>query len=412
MRITASASLALIAALAGTAGSAYATQPPDSVKSDSAANTAMGASALADLTTGTSNTAAGDQALLKNSDGSYETAFGAQALYSNTTGQNNTATGAGALSSNTTGNFNSAFGSLALGNNVTGNDNTAMGLNALIGGPAGNDNTAVGYSALFDTGGQQNTAVGSQALYANFSGSSNTAIGFQAAYNTTGVSNTALGRLALVGNTTGDRNIGVGDHGGQNLTTGSYNIEIGNDGSSSDNGVIRIGTAGSQTATYIAGIDTAKVTGAAVYVTSSGQLGVLASSERYKTAIAPMDSTTEKLKQLRPVTFHLKTDPDGAVQYGLIAEEVDKVYPELVIRDDAGKVQGVRYDELAPMLLNEMQKEAQQLSAQEATVKIQGEALAEIGELKQQVAELTQLNQSMQAALYELQAKNERVAMR
>jgi hypothetical protein len=287
-----------------------------------------------------------------------------------------------------------------------------MGLNALIGGPAGNDNTAVGYSALFDTGGQQNTAVGSQALYANFSGSSNTAIGFQAAYNTTGVSNTALGRLALVGNTTGDRNIGVGDHGGQNLTTGSYNIEIGNDGSSSDNGVIRIGTAGSQTATYIAGIDTAKVTGAAVYVTSSGQLGVLASSERYKTAIAPMDSTTEKLKQLRPVTFHLKTDPDGAVQYGLIAEEVDKVYPELVIRDDAGKVQGVRYDELAPMLLNEMQKEAQQLSAQEATVKIQGEALAEIGELKQQVAELKQLNQSMQAALYELQAKNERVAMR
>jgi hypothetical protein len=88
-------------------------------------------------------------------------------------------------------------------------------------------------------------------------------------------------------------------------------------------------------------------------VTSSGQLGVLASSERYKTAITPMGENTKKLEQLRPVSFHLKTDPKGAVQYGLIAEEVDKVYPELVIRDDTGKIQGVRYDELAPMLLNE-----------------------------------------------------------
>jgi hypothetical protein len=405
-------SLALIAALAGIAGLAHATQPPDSVKSDSEWNTAMGANALADLTTGTNNTAAGDEALEKNTDGSYATAFGAQALYSNTTGQNNTAAGNGALSSNTTGNYNSAFGSLALSGNVTGDDNTAVGLNALVGGPSGNDNTALGYSALFNTSGQQNTAVGSQALYANSGGSSNTAIGFESAYNTTGVANTALGRLALSSNTTGEFNIAVGDHGGQNVTTGSYNIEIGNDGSSSDNGVIRIGTAGSQTTTHIAGISTAQVTGAAVYVTSSGQLGVLASSERYKTAITTMGSATQKLQQLRPVTFHLKADPLGAVQYGLIAEEVDKVYPELVIRDEAGKIQGVRYDELAPMLLNEMQKQAQHLTAQQATLKVQGRELAEIGELKRQIAELKQLNQSMQAALWDLQAKSERVAMR
>ena len=104
----------------------------------------------------------------------------------------------------------------------------------------------------------------------------------------------------------------------------------------------------------IAGIESSKVTGSAVYVTTTGRLGVLASSERYKTAIEPMGANTAKLSQLRPVTFKLKTDAEGTRQYGLIAEEVDRVYPELVIRDEAGKVQGIRYDELAPMLLNEI----------------------------------------------------------
>ena len=137
------------------------------------------------------------------------------------------------------------------------------------------------------------------------------------------------------------------------------------------------------------------MTGAAVYVTSSGQLGVLASSERYKTAIVPMGENTNKLQQLRPVSFHLKTDPNGALQYGLIAEEVAKVYPELVIRDAAGKIQGVRYDELAPMLLNEVQQQQDQLR-----------------DIKRQVAELKQINEAMQAAISKLQGKDERVAMR
>jgi hypothetical protein len=133
--------------------------------------------------------------------------------------------------------------------------------------------------------------------------------------------------------------------------------------------VTRIGKPGSQTSVYIAGIESAQVTGGAVYVTSKGQLGVLASSERYKTTIVPMGARTEKLKQLRPVSFHLKTDPNGVVQYGLIAEEVDRVYPELVIHDDAGKIHGVRYDELAPMLLNELQRQQQTLAAQAAEIR-------------------------------------------
>ncbi len=158
-----------------------------------------------------------------------------------------------------------------------------------------------------------------------------------------------------------------------------------------------------QTAAYIAGIENAKITGSAVYVTASGQLGVLASSERYKTAIAPMvASNIEKLQQLRPVSFHLKSDPKGAVQYGLIAEEVDKVYPELVIRDEQGKIQGVRYDELAPMLLNEVQQQ-QRINAAQA---------AEIRDLKSQIFELNDLKQEIRATLLQLQAKDKLVARR
>ncbi len=125
-------------------------------------------------------------------------------------------------------------------------------------------------------------------------------------------------------------------------------------------------------------------------MTSAGQLGVLGSSERYKTDITPLGPRTEKLQQLRPVSFHLKTDPRGTLQYGLIAEEVAKAYPELVIRDGAGKIQGVRYDELAPLLLNEVQQQQHKLAAQDA-----------------KLAELKAL-----AATLMPQARNERVAVR
>jgi Chaperone of endosialidase len=207
-----------------------------------------------------------------------------------------------------------------------------------------------------------------------------------------------MGNQALYSNTTGSFNIGIGYEAGYYLTTGSSNIEIGNRGVAADNGIIRIGQPGVQTQTYIAGIATAQITGAAVYVAANGHLGVLASSERYKTAIAPIGSSTEKLDQLRPVSFHLKNDPNGAVQYGLIAEEVDKVYPELVIRDETGKIQGVRYDELAPILLREMQQQAteiRRLNEESAALKAK---TGKIDELIRQVAELSNRQQELHAA--------------
>jgi hypothetical protein len=271
---------------------------------------------------------------------------------------------------------------------VTGNYNTAIGDRALEGNPPPENSGLVP--------GSWNTAAGAEALRNNVSGSYNTASGGQALlHNQVGNENTALGINALLSNTTGSNNIGVGQNAGWRVTTGSNNIHIGAAGSSGDTGKIRIGTQGIHTATYIAGIAGTHVTGAAVYATSTGQLGVLASSEHYKTAITSMGSGTEKLRQLRPVSFRLKTDPKGDVQYGLIAEEVAKVYPELVIRDSAGKIEGVRYEELAPMLLNEMQKQQTKLQS-----------------LEEEVAQLKKGNEAMQAAISELRAKDQVVAER
>jgi hypothetical protein len=174
-----------------------------------------------------------------------------------------------------------------------------------------------------------------------------------------------------------------------------------------EGGTIRIGASGSQTTTYIAGIARTPLEGSQVVISRNGQLGVLASSERYKTAIVSMGSNSAKLQQLRPVTFHLKTNPVGALQYGLIAEEVDKVYPDLVIRDDAGKIQGVRYDELAPMLLNEVQLQQKQIAAQSDTIAVQGNQLRD---MQQRFAQLEVVNHAIQAALLKLQASPERVA--
>jgi hypothetical protein len=251
-----------------------------------------------------------------------------------------------------------------------------------------------------------NTATGYGALYSNINGVSNVASGYEALYsNSSGLSNTATGVHALANNTTGSSNTGVGYHAGANLTTGSNNIDIGSPGAAGDNNTIKIGVQGTQTATYIAGIYGHSLTGSEVVVTSSGELGVVSSSERFKTAIAPMGSNTEKLGQLRPVTFKLKADATGTRQYGLVAEEVAKVYPELVIRNEAGRIDGVRYDELAPMLLNEVQRQA-----------------AEIRDLKQQqkqfVAQAEQLRDVQQqlaalhAALASLKSEEKLVAQR
>jgi hypothetical protein len=373
-------SLVLVTALVAMAESAYGTQPPDVVVSDGGANTAMGTSALLNLTTGNNNTASGENVLLAN-----------------TSGSGNTASGFDALQANLSGTFNTASGYEALFVNTIGNNNTAFGVSALATNTTGSNNTASGYQALFqNTSGTYNTAHGIFALSNNTTGNNNTASGRGAlGFNTTGSNNTASGYDALVLNTTGSNNIAEGYQAGYNLTTGSNNIDIGNVGVAGESNTIRIGTKGTQKATVIGGIYGTPVNGAAVVVSLTGRLGVTVSSERYKTAISPMGANSSKLQQLRPVTFHLKTDPRGALQYGLIAEEVAKVYPELVIRNEKGRIDGVRYDELAPMLLNEVQQQA-----------------AEITDLKQQMIELKDLKQELRAALLKLHAKDELVAQR
>jgi hypothetical protein len=298
------------------------------------------------------------------------TATGWSALVADTTGEYNTADGWSALMSNTTATYNTAVGAAALKDDLSGSYNTAVGV-AALGANLAKDNTAVGFRALgYNTAGTQNTAIGKYALGSNNTGEHNTAAGYGALFFNAASNNTAVGVHALSQNMKGTNNIAMGYEAGRDAT-GSDNIDLGNVGIADESATIRVGTQDTHTATYIAGINGAQVTGSAVYVTSAGQLGVLASSERYKTAIAPMGTSSEKIGQLRPVTFRLKSDPGGPVQYGLIAEEVDKIYPELVLRDRSGAIQGVRYDELAPMLVNEIQQLERTLTAQSAMIETQ-----------------------------------------
>jgi hypothetical protein len=304
---------------------------------------------------GSDNTAIGAGALQLNQDGSSNAALGQNALNVNVHGGANSAFGAFSLESNASGNLNSAFGFLTLARD-TGSYNTAVGGLALYNSLSGNYNTASGYAALAgNVSGTENSAIGADALNANTTGNFNVAAGASALLrNSSGNANLAFGLQALYSNTTGSNNIGVGYAGGYSLTTGSNNIDIGNVGVAGESGAIRIGSPTKQTSAYIAGVYGKPVTGSAVMVSSTGQLGVVVSSERFKTAIEPMGARTAKLSALRPVAFHLKNDPQGPLQYGLIAEEVARVYPELAIRGEKGRIDGVRYDELAPMLLNEM----------------------------------------------------------
>jgi len=229
----------------------------------------------------------------------------------------------------------------------------------LLNDTVGSSNTAGGASALAsNTGGQQNTAIGREALLGNSTGNFNTAEGVSAlAGNTTGQKNTAVGLKALFGNSTGQSNTAIGFGAGINLTTGSNNIEIGTGGAAADDKLIRIGTQGTQTGTFISGIAGTAVTGADVVINGQGKLGVVASSARFKKDIANMGDSTDALMKLRPVTFKYRNDDRGVTQYGLVAEEVEKVYPELVTYDADGRIESVRYSMLTSMLLNQLQKE-------------------------------------------------------
>jgi hypothetical protein len=336
-------------------------------------NTAEGDDALFSLTTGIDNTAIGFNALFSNTEGSFNTAVGDQALISNTTGFYNTANGASALSHNTTGNENTAIGFNVLASNTEGSASTAFGAYALSSNTTGNQNTATGYDALLsNTIGNQNTVNGFVTMYSNTTGSASTAFGAYALYNnTTGGNNTAIGLQALLSNTSGDSNIALGVGAGRNLSTGNNNIDIGNVGVAGDSKRIRIGTAGMQTKTFIAGISGATVaSGVAVIVGSNGQLGTVVSSERFKDAIKPMDKASEAILALKPVTFHYRKelDPDGIPQFGLVAEQVEKVNPALVARDADGKVYTVRYEAVNAMLLNEFLKEHRTVEDQKATI--------------------------------------------
>ena len=315
-------------------------------------NTSTGKSALAANTTGNYNAALGGYALEKNTSGSHDTAAGYFALSSNTTGSENTADGYTALNFNTTGNYNTALGGYALEANTIGHSNTAVGAYALTG----------------NTTGVENAATGMKALFASTSGSQNTATGFFALYTTTGSRNTATGTRALNYLTTGEDNVALGYEAGYNVTTGSGNIEIGSQGDKDDTETIRVGTQGTQKQAFVAGIFGATApAGVPVVITSSGQLGTVTSSARFKRNIRDMGSASDTLMALRPVTFQYKAeiDPAGTPQFGLIAEEVEKVAPELVVRDAQHHPYSVRYDAVNAMLLNQVQKQQRTIDAQQ-----------------------------------------------
>jgi hypothetical protein len=338
--------------------------------------TAEGQNALLSLSTGAANTAVGWLSLRSVTTGSFNTGVGAGTLALNT-GDDNTATGVAALLLNTTGHDNTANGTAALVHNSTGNDNTAVGAFALNNN-TDSGNTATGSNALLsNTTGSNNTAIGDGALAANTDGSLHTAVGFHALANNiaseTGI-NTAVGANALSANTTGGENTAVGNFALPFNTIGSLNTALGfgaGAGILTVSNVTCIGpVSGVSTVAgevgdscYIAHIHDQPVdsgTAQFVFVDEDGKLGTTNfSSQRFKKEIRPMGQTSEALLALKPVTFQYKNGKTGAPQFGLIAEEVSKVNPDLVVHDKNGQVVAVRYDAVNAMLLNEFLNEHQ-----------------------------------------------------
>jgi hypothetical protein len=339
-------------------------------------NTAEGDFTLFAGTAGLNNSAFGFAALSGN-QGSYNTGIGFGALYLNSGGNFNTATGSAALYSNI-GSDNTATGYSALNNNTTGGDNTADGFMALFLNSGGNFNTAVGVQALFsNTDGGSNTAVGSNALASNDIGNSNTAVGVSALPdNISGIENTAVGSAALFTNVDGSHNVAVGQAALSNNTSGSNNIAVGEFAGLAvitSNNVISIGVQGQDISDscFIGNIFNAMApSGSAVFIDANNRLGTNTSSKRFKEDIKPIGKSSEALLELKPVTFRYKKeiDPAARSQFGLVAEEVEKVNPDLVVRDKEGKPYSVRYDQINAMLLNEFLKEHRKNEKQEATI--------------------------------------------
>ena len=375
-------------------------------------NTAEGTNALFSLSSGQRNTALGAQALYHDTTGGSNTAVGNNALFNTSAGNSNTAVGVSAAYSNTAGAFNTAVGINALFHNTSGIDNTAVGVNAAFTG-TGNANTAVGKQALSSNTAAGNSALGYQAMFHNTTGSNDTAIGYQALlsntvgsvntavgdialqFNTSGIHNTACGAGALRTNSTGSYNIALGDYAGANLTTGGNNIEIGHPGFAAEHDTIRIGNGGT-IKTFIDGIYAVSEPppALAVYVNSGGQLGTQppSSSRRFKQQIKAMDSVSEAILALKPVTFQYKSDATNTPQFGLIAEEVADVNSDLVLRDKEGKPYTVRYDAVNAMLLNEFLKEHKKTEKLEATV------ASLIATVKEQAAQIQKVSAQLEAS--------------
>jgi uncharacterized coiled-coil protein SlyX len=347
-------------------------------------NSGTGFQALNHLTAGNQNTATGLRALFSDTNGGYNTATGVYSLYTNASGFFNVATGAYSLANNTTGIHNTAHGYAALYRNADGTDNTAAGFAALYHNTTAAFNCAFGEFALFNNlkawtnnafgvealynnlTGETNNAFGTGALFANTEGESNNAFGHLALENnTTGVWNNAFGYQALDSNVSGTGNTAIGDSAGLDIT-GDGNVCIG-EGVSGETGV--------SDSTYIRNVNTTAqpivggVDGVTVDLTT-GKLGHGVSSRRYKEQIKPMDKASELLFSLKPVTYRYKKeiDPKQTLDFGLIAEEVAKVSPDLAVRDEKGQVSNVRYNAISAMLLNEFLKEHQQVVEQQATI--------------------------------------------
>jgi trimeric autotransporter adhesin len=383
-------------------------------------NVCFGTNALQSVTTGTNNVALGKDALGNTTTGNNNTAIGEAALKSNVSNSGNIAIGRNALNDVVFENPATGIGSIAIGdfalarrnhgadniaigrnamfdnseNSVSGSDNIAIGAGSLLRLSLGVENTAIGVNALNGAKSTSrgltasyNVAVGGMALYGLRNGDNNTAVGYNAlAEIFSGFRNTAMGTDALTNTTTGFRNVAVGNGAGLNVTTGSDNIILGtqNHGLAAEVGAIRIGSSAFQKKAFIAGVSGVKTglaTAKTVFIDANGQLGTIKSSARYKEDIESMGSVSERLMSLRPVTFRYKEhEGDGTkpIQFGLIAEEVAEAFPELVIYDEDGKPETVRYELIVTMLLNEFQKERDANQAELAKLKNDVARMAEI----------------------------------
>ena len=367
-----------------------------------AGNVALGKDALPDNPTGNNNTAIGEEAMRFIANGSGNIAIGRRALadFVTLTGGSEGAIAIGnfALARRNFGSDNIAIGRNAMfdnsENSVAGSDNVAVGAGSLLHLSLGVENTAIGVNALNGAKatsrgltGSYNVGVGGMALYGLRNGDNNTAVGYNAlAEIFSGYRNTAMGTDALTNTTTGFRNVAVGNQAGLNVTTGSDNIVLGtfNFGTAAEVGVIRVGNGAYQKKAFVAGIrgvTTGLANATTVFIDGNGQLGTKKSSREYKEDIHPIDSLSDRLGSLRPVAFRYKQaydDGSKPVEYGLIAEEVAEVFPELVVYNQDDRPETVRYDLLSTLLVNEFQKEQAVVGSQAATISSLQTRLAEL----------------------------------